>query len=98
MKIESDNGTGALYFELSEDADVDRTEQVRDGAFVDLDAGGRAIGAEFVSLEAFEDFAADLSDDPNFATNIGTWLRGQDDIRRLFEEAAAEARRRRVAP
>jgi uncharacterized protein YuzE len=95
VKIEFNNEAGALYVERDA-GDVAHTEQVREGAFVDLDAEGRAIGAGFLSPETFEDFAKDLVDDPDLSTDILAWMRGQDDLRRLLEEAASEARRRRI--
>ncbi len=90
MKIELDTEHDLLYIELK-DGDVDRTVDLGDGVHLDLDAEGRALGLEFLSLAAFEGFAEDLANDREFSTDIRSWLRGQDDLRRLLEEALPPA-------
>jgi RNA polymerase sigma factor (sigma-70 family) len=55
MRIELNAEYDLLYFELRE-GDVERTEDLDDGVHMDLDAEGRVLGLEFLSLEAFRTF------------------------------------------
>ena len=72
MRIERDDKAGLLYIELREGR-VNRTEQMANGAFLDLDAEGGVIGVEFLSTEAFEAFVKDR----DLPTSILDWLRDE---------------------
>jgi uncharacterized protein YuzE len=49
MRLEYDLNVGALYIRLS-DVTVARTREVGDNAHVDLDAAGRVVGLEVLSV------------------------------------------------
>lgn len=57
MRIELDAEYDILYIELRE-GDVERTEDLDDGVHMDLDAEGRVLGLEFISMEAFHRYLA----------------------------------------
>lgn len=82
MRIELDTDYDVLYIELREhgDGDVERTEDLADGVHLDLDAKGRELGLEFLSLAAFEDFVRDH----DLPENPVKWLRSEADLRRIL--------------
>ena len=55
MRIELDKEYGLLYIELR-DGEVEETVDLAEGVHLDMDAEGRALGIEFLSLEAFEHY------------------------------------------
>ena len=54
MRFEYDPGADALYVWLGEGR-VERTVELAEGAYADLDAEDRPVGLEFVALAAFRD-------------------------------------------
>jgi len=55
VKIEFDPEYGLLYIELRE-GEAEETVDLAKGAHLDLDAEGRVLGLEFLSLGAFEHY------------------------------------------
>ena len=49
MKLRYDPESGALYMRVKEGA-IEESVQHADGVYLDVDAGGRVIGAEFLTL------------------------------------------------
>lgn len=73
MKFRYDPQSGALYVRLREGR-VDETLPLAEGVYFDIDAEGRVLGAEFLSLEEFAEWASqegievqlpDRIEDPN---------------------------------
>ena len=60
MNIKMDSETGVLYLRMKGAEGlpglVDRTVEVEEGAYLDLDAESKPVGMEFLSLEDFEAF------------------------------------------
>ncbi len=54
MKLRYDPESGALYARLKE-GKIEETVQHADGVYLDIDAEGRLLGAEFLSLKEFAD-------------------------------------------
>ena len=54
MRFEYDPGADALYVRLGEGR-VERTLELAEGTYADLDAEERPVGLEFVALAAFHD-------------------------------------------
>ncbi len=50
MKLRYDPESGALYVRVEEGA-IQETVQHADGVYLDIDAEGRVLGAEFLTLE-----------------------------------------------
>ncbi len=50
MKLRYDPESGALYVRVEEGA-IEETVQHADGVYLDIDAEGRVLGAEFLTLE-----------------------------------------------
>jgi len=50
VKLRYDPESGALYVRVKEGA-IEETVQHADGVYLDIDAGGRVIGAEFLTLK-----------------------------------------------
>lgn len=50
MKLRYDPESGALYVRVGEGA-IEESVQHADGVYLDIDAGGRVLGAEFLTLE-----------------------------------------------
>ncbi len=50
MKLRYDPESGAFYVRVKEGA-IEETVQHADGVYLDIDAGGGVIGAEFLSLK-----------------------------------------------
>ncbi len=50
MKLRYDPESGALYVRIKEGT-IEETVQHSDGVYLDVDAGGHVIGAEFLTLE-----------------------------------------------
>ncbi len=82
MRIELDTDYDILYIELREhgDGDVERTEDLADGVHLDLDAEGRELGLEFLSLDAFEDFVKER----DLPENPVEWIRFEADLRHIL--------------
>ena len=57
MKFRYDPQSGALYIRLR-DGRVDETLPVSEGFYLDIDDEGRVLGAEFLSLEEFTEWAS----------------------------------------
>ena len=53
MRFEFDSEADALYIRINEGR-VDRTIELEEGVYADLDAGGRPLGLEFIALAAFD--------------------------------------------
>ncbi len=53
MRFEFDREADALYVRIS-DGQVDRTIELEEGVYADLDAEDRPLGLEFVALAAFD--------------------------------------------
>ena len=54
MKFKYDPESGALYVRLREGV-VDDTLELAEGAYIDIDAEGNVLGAEFLSMEEFRE-------------------------------------------
>ena len=54
MKLRYDPESGALYARVREGA-IEETVQHADGVYLDVDAGGRVLGAEFLTLKELAD-------------------------------------------
>ncbi len=54
MKLRYDPESGALYVRVKEGA-IEETVQHADGVYLDIDAKGRVIGAEFLTLKELAD-------------------------------------------
>jgi uncharacterized protein YuzE len=52
VKFEFDSDADALYIRVNE-GKVDRTIELEEGVYADLDAAGRPLGLEFIALAAF---------------------------------------------
>lgn len=50
MKLRYDPESGALYVRV-EEGTIEETVQHADGVYLDIDAEGRVLGAEFLTLE-----------------------------------------------
>jgi uncharacterized protein YuzE len=50
VKLRYDPESGAFYVRVKEGA-IEETVQHADGVYLDIDAGGRVIGAEFLTLK-----------------------------------------------
>ncbi len=57
MKFRYDPESGALYIRLKEGL-VDETLPVTEGFYLDIDNQGDVLGAEFLSLEEFAEWAS----------------------------------------
>ena len=57
MRFKYDPESGALYIHLSE-GQVAETLPVTEGYYLDIDKKGRVLGAEFLSLEEFKEWAS----------------------------------------
>ena len=57
MKLRYDPESGALYARVREGA-LEETVQHADGVYLDVDAGGRVLGAEFLTLKELADAIA----------------------------------------
>ena len=57
MRFRYDPESDALYIQLSE-GQVDETLPVTEGYYLDIDKEGRVLGAEFLSVEEFKEWAA----------------------------------------
>jgi uncharacterized protein YuzE len=57
VRFKYDPESGALYIRLSEGR-VEETLPVAEGYYLDIDKEGRVLGAEFLSLEEFKEWAA----------------------------------------
>ena len=57
MKFRYDPESGALYIRLKEGL-VDETLPVTEGYYLDIDSEGDVLGAEFLSLEEFTEWAS----------------------------------------
>ena len=55
MRFEFDNEADALYIRIS-DGRVERTIELDQGVYADLDAEDRPLGLEFVALAAFDEW------------------------------------------
>ena len=53
MRFEFDNEADALYIRVGEGR-VDRTIELEEGVYADLDAEARPLGLEFIALAAFD--------------------------------------------
>lgn len=60
MNIKMDPETGVLYLRIKGEPGtpglVDHTEEIEEGAYLDLDAEMKPVGMEFLSVEDFEAF------------------------------------------
>ena len=59
MRIELDAEANALYLYFRDeirDGEAARTLEVEEGVYLDLDAGNRPLGLEFVHADMFQDF------------------------------------------
>lgn len=59
MRIELDTEANALYLYIRDeiqDEEAVRTLEIEEGVYLDLDAGNRPLGLEFVHADAFQDF------------------------------------------
>ena len=57
MKFRYDPQLGTLYIRLRE-GQIYETLKLAEGAYLDIDVEGRVLGAEFLSLEEFAEFAS----------------------------------------
>ncbi len=57
MKFRYDPRSGALYIRLRE-GQIHETLELAEDAYLDIDITGRVLGAEFLSLEEFAEFAS----------------------------------------
>jgi uncharacterized protein YuzE len=57
VKLRFDPESGALYARVREGA-IEETVQHADGVYLDVDAGGRVLGAEFLTLKELADAIA----------------------------------------
>jgi DNA-binding CsgD family transcriptional regulator/uncharacterized protein YuzE len=78
VRIEMDPDYGLLYIELRE-GEAEQTLDLAEGVHLDLDAQGKALGLEFLSLKAFEHYmrwvgALEVNED-GFFTDRGRRVR-----------------------
>ena len=57
MKFRYDPKSGALYVRIKE-GEVHETLPLSEGIYFDIDADGEVLGAEFLSLEEFKEWAS----------------------------------------
>jgi uncharacterized protein YuzE len=57
VKLRYDPQSGALYIRLRE-GQIYRILELAEGVYLDIDVEGRVLGAEFLSLEEFAEFAS----------------------------------------
>ena len=69
MKFRYDPQSGALYIRLRE-GQVDETLPLAEGFYLDIDEGGRVLGAEFLSLEEFKEWASQEGIEVNLPDHI----------------------------
>ena len=55
MRFEFDNEADALYIRINEGR-VERTMEIEEGVYADLDAQDRPLGLEFIALAAFDEW------------------------------------------
>lgn len=55
MRFEFDREADALYIRLREGR-VDKTIELEEGVYADLDAESRPLGLEFIALRAFDEW------------------------------------------
>lgn len=55
MRFEFDNEADALYIRIQEGR-VERTIELEEGIYVDLDDDNRPLGLEFIALAAFDEW------------------------------------------
>ena len=55
MRFEFDSEADALYIRINEGR-VERTMEIEEGVYVDLDAQDRPLGLEFIALAAFDEW------------------------------------------
>lgn len=56
MKLRYDSDSGALYMRVREGA-IEETVQHADGVYLDIDAEGRVLGVEFLTLKELAEAA-----------------------------------------
>lgn len=55
MRFEFDSEADALYIRINE-GQVERTIELEEGVYADLDAEDRPLGLEFIALAAFDEW------------------------------------------
>ncbi len=55
MRFEFDSEADALYIRINE-GPVERTIELEEGVYADLDAESRPLGLEFIALAAFDEW------------------------------------------
>ena len=55
MRFEFDSEADALYIRINEGR-VERTMEIEEGIYADLDAQDRPLGLEFIALAAFDEW------------------------------------------
>ena len=55
MRFEFDSEADALYIRINEGR-VERTMEIEEGVYADLDAQDRPLGLEFIALAAFDEW------------------------------------------
>lgn len=72
MEIKHDIAAGAVYMKLRNGEVADTIEVSDADAYVDLDADGRVLGIEFLSLEEFKQFQHEMeaADGPQIPERI----------------------------
>ena len=56
MRIEYDHEADAVYVDVTDGAQARTVEVEPDNIYVDIDAEGRTLGIEFLSLDAFRQY------------------------------------------
>jgi len=80
VKFRYDPPSGALYIRIKEGT-VHETLPISEGIYFDIDAEGEVLGAEFLSLEEFKEWASRYASEADMEDNLPERIEDPDSFR-----------------